>query len=130
MGIAMEIYIDGGVKGHQFKDKRIGFIAIVLNQEEIVEEAGAVTNNQAEYLALIRALEIAIQRKIPGVEVLSDSELLVKQIKGLFKVRSENLIPLHKRAVELISKIDSFEMRWIPREQNLAGRVLSRKLFP
>ncbi|MEM2925830.1 MAG: ribonuclease HI family protein [Halobacteria archaeon] len=123
----MKIYIDGGVKEHQFKGKRIGFIAIVLNQEEIVEEAGAVTNNQAEYLALIRALEIAIQRKIAKVEVLSDSELLVKQIKDEYRVRSENLITLHKKAKELILKLNFFEMHWVSRDQNLAGRLLSRK---
>ncbi|MEM2924433.1 MAG: ribonuclease HI family protein [Methanocellales archaeon] len=128
MKIYIKIYIDGGVKGHQFKNKRTGFIALVLNSEEIVEEVGAVTNNQAEYLALIKALEIAIQRKIPRVEVLSDSELLIKQMKNLYKVRSENLIPLHKKARELILKLDSFKMTWIPREQNLAGRVLSRKI--
>jgi ribonuclease HI len=123
----MKIYIDGGVKGHQFKDRRIGFIALVLNDEEIVEEVGEVTNNQAEYLALIKALEIAIQRKIPRVKVLSDSELLVKQMKDLYKVRSENLLSLYKKAKELSFKLDSFEMQFIPRKQNLAGKLLSSR---
>ncbi len=124
----MKVYIDGGVKWHHLKNRRAGFIALVLNNEVIFEEAGVVTNNQAEYLALIRALEIAIQRKIPKVEVLSDSELLVKQIKDLYKVRSKNLIPLYRRAKELILKLASFEMQWIPREQNLAGKVLSKSI--
>jgi len=122
----MKIYIDGGVRGHQFRGRRAGYISIILDDEKKVEEAGDVTNNQAEYLALIRGLEIALQRKISKVEMLSDSELLVKQIKGEYRIRSKNLISLHKKAKELISRFDSFEMRWIPREQNLAGRLLAK----
>ncbi len=124
----MKIYIDGGVKRHQLRELREGYISIILGDENILEEAGNVTNNQAEYLALIRALQEAYTKKISRVEVLSDSELLVKQIKEEYKIKSKNLIPLHKKAKELISRFDSFEIRWVPRELNQAGRLLEQRI--
>lgn len=118
----MRFYIDGGVRGHQTPGKRRGLIAVVYDKKRVVEAVGNVTNNQAEYLALIRALELA--RGQEDVEILSDSELLVRQMKGEYAVRSPNVAPLHRKAKELVRGFEHFTVQWIPRGENLAGKVL------
>ncbi|MEK6976874.1 MAG: ribonuclease HI family protein [Candidatus Hydrothermarchaeota archaeon] len=118
----MRFYIDGGVRSHQTPGKRRGFIAVVYGNKKVVEAVGGVTNNQAEYLALIRALELA--RGEADVEILSDSELLVRQMKGEYAVRNQNLVPLHRKAKELVRGFEHFTVQWVPRGENLAGKVL------
>ena len=121
----MRAYIDGGVRGHEKKDGRRGFIAIVIEEgEKIVEEVGSVTNNQAEYMALVRVLKDAISKKANDLEVLSDSELLVKQIKGDYSVKSPNILPLYHETLHLMRCFKKIEIKWIPRSLNLAGKLL------
>ncbi|HEY3315803.1 MAG TPA: ribonuclease HI family protein, partial [Bacillota bacterium] len=66
---------------------------------------GQATNNVAEYLALLRGLEEAIAAGATAIEVRSNSELLIKQMKGEYQVRNEGLIPLHGRARVLAMKL-------------------------
>jgi ribonuclease HI len=120
----MEIYIDGAVRRHQFgAGKRAGKIAIVIDGEELVEDVGSVTNNQAEYLALIKALEVMRKRGIEDARIYCDSELLVKQFKGEYRVRNPNLKPYYRRAKRLAEGL-KFTLTWVPREHNLAGKLL------
>jgi ribonuclease HI len=121
------IYIDGGVVRHQDRARREGRIAIVLNGEELVEWVGPVTSNQAEYRALIRALQLARTRGAHEVEVLSDSELLVKQVNGEYRVRNADLRPLAEQAKQLRGRFDLCRVRWITRQENLAGQLLERQ---
>ncbi len=120
----MKVYIDGGVKGHHLKANRRGYISVVMDKKKLVEPVGAVTNNQAEYLALIKALRMVLGEGGRAVEILSDSELLVRQLKGEYKVRNRALQNLHREAVTLSSKLEKFSIRWVPRNQNLAGILL------
>jgi ribonuclease HI len=120
------MYIDGGVRQHHEPARRRGYIAIVFNGEPIVESVGVVTSNQAEYRALIRGLELASARGLRRLEVLSDSELLVKQVEGLYRVKSENIRPLFERVRVLRHRFERCEVRKINREENLAGRLLER----
>ena len=120
----MRVYVDGAVKRHQLKGERSGYIAVVANSEKIVERVGAVTNNQAEYLALIRAMQMAIDRSEDDLVILSDSLLLVRQLEGKYRVKSENIKSLHAKVQALRSKFLSFAVNWIPREKNLAGKLL------
>lgn len=120
----MKVYIDGGVKGHHLKANRRGYISVVMDKKKLVEPVGAVTNNQAEYLALIKALRVVLGEGGRAVEILSDSELLVRQLKGEYKVRNRALQNLHQEAVTLSSKLEKFSIRWVPRNQNLAGILL------
>ena len=120
----MRFYIDGGVRGHQTPGKRRGLIAVVYDRKRVVEAVGGVTNNQAEYLALIRALELARREGDTAVEILSDSELLVRQMRGEYAVRSPNVAPLYKKAKELVCGFKHFTIQWVPRGENLAGKVL------
>src|SRR5262249_6362286 len=76
------------------------------------------TNNVAEYTALIKALEHAARLGGRRVVVLSDSELMVKQMAGAYKVKNEGLRPLHDEARQLCRRFDSVQIRHIRRDQN------------
>ena len=79
---------------------------------------GHTTNNVAEYHGLLAALEYAVERKIRRLKVLTDSELLARQIQGVYKVRSPDLKPLHDRARSAIAQLESFTIQHVRREQN------------
>lgn len=79
---------------------------------------GRTTNNFAEYQALLAALQYGIQHQQRRMQVRSDSELLVRQILGSYKVKSDGLRPLHQRALELIRVFEAFSIKHVPREQN------------
>jgi ribonuclease HI len=79
---------------------------------------GRQTNNFAEYQALIGALEYALEHGPKALKVISDSELLVRQIKGIYKVKEPTLRDLHARAKELIARLDWFEIEHVLRGHN------------
>jgi ribonuclease HI len=82
------------------------------------EYLGHQTNNFAEYQGLIGALEYAIEHGPKALKLISDSELLVKQIKGIYKVKNATLQDLHGRARELIAQLEWFSIGHAFREQN------------
>jgi ribonuclease HI len=82
------------------------------------EYLGHQTNNFAEYQGLIAALEYALQHGPKALKLISDSELLVRQIKGIYKVKNPTLQDLHGRAKELIAKLDWFSIGHALREHN------------
>ena len=86
--------------------------------DTVSRAVGRKTNNQAEYLALIAALELAIKMGAGPVDVRMDSELVVRQLQGRYRVKSALLRPLYLRAAELLQKLDGFTIRHVPREQN------------
>jgi acyl dehydratase/ribonuclease HI len=79
---------------------------------------GRHTNNVAEYYALIAALDYAAAGGIRRLRVYSDSQLIVNQIKGLYKVKHPDLRPLHERAKKLAAALEFFAIQYVPREQN------------
>jgi ribonuclease HI len=79
---------------------------------------GHATNNQAEYRAVIAALEKALALGVIRVELHSDSELVVRQIKGLYRVKKAELRPLYERVKELEKLLEAFTILHIPRRQN------------
>ncbi len=79
---------------------------------------GHQTNNFAEYQALIGALEFAVENGHRAIKVVSDSELLVRQIKGIYKVKEPTLRDLHARAKELIAQLDRFAIEHVLRGHN------------
>ncbi len=108
-------------------------IGVVLKREdgsvivEIGEPIGTATNNEAEYRALIRGLEETIKAGVQSLTWVSDSELLVRQMKGEYQVRQPNLIPLWQRARELAKQIPHLEARYSPREGNALADRLARQ---
>lgn len=92
---------------------------------EDAETIGEATNNEAEYAALIAGLEAVEELGFDGVEVLGDSELVVKQVRGEYDVNATNLRPLHATVRELAEAFASFEIRHVPREVNARADELA-----
>ena len=89
--------------------------------ESLGKYIGRTTNNVAEYYALIAALDYAAANGIKRLRVQSDSQLIVNQMKGLYKVKHPDLRPLHERARKMAASLESFMIQYVPREQNRAA---------
>ena len=113
-------HIDGGARGNPGP---AGY-GVVLQDESgrkvaaLSQYLGHQTNNFAEYQGLIAALEYSIQQGPKALRVVSDSELLVRQIKGIYKVKNPTLKDLHARAKDLIAQLDWFSISHALREHN------------
>lgn len=93
--------------------------------ETISRGIGWATNNVAEYQALIEGLELASERGVDKLRVLSDSTLLVEQMRGAFKVKSRGLRPLHAKARDLVAGFTEVEFQPVPRELNAGADRLA-----
>ena len=123
--------IDGGARGNPgpaaFGVIMRGADGKVI--EELSEYLGHQTNNFAEYSGLLAALDYAVREKLPALKVRSDSELLVRQMKGIYKVKSPALQELFARAQSLARKIPQFSIEHVFREQNKdADRLVNQVL--
>ena len=113
-------FIDGGARGNPGP---AGYGALIQDESRkkiaaLSEYLGHQTNNFAEYQGLIAALEYAIANGHKALKVISDSELLVRQIKGIYKVNNLALRDLHGRAKELITQLDWFSIGHVLRGHN------------
>ena len=95
----------------------------------ISRRIGVTTNNQAEYRAVIAGLEKAIDLNAQSVVVASDSELLVKQLNGQYKIKNAGLRSLYQEVVRLAGSIESFRITSVPREQNAEADRLANRAF-
>jgi ribonuclease HI len=86
--------------------------------DRLKKYVGRTTNNVAEYFALIAALDYAAAHSIKKLRIRSDSELLVRQMQGRYKVKSEDLKPLHERAKKLAASLEYFDIQHVPRQRN------------
>lgn len=122
-----KIYCDGASRGNP-GDAGIGCLIILDNKKiEISEYIGKTTNNVAEYTALIRGLEEALKERAEEIEIISDSELLVRQINGIYKVKNKKLIPLYERAKELLNKFKKYQIFHVYRENNFIADSLAKE---
>lgn len=115
----VEIYIDGASRGNP-GDAGIG---ILIKEpggttREITKFLGTRTNNQAEYTALIEALESAKELNTHPIRIFTDSLLVANQINGLWKVKHAEIKPLNKKARSLFTSFKDISIRHIPREEN------------
>jgi len=113
-------YIDGASRGNP-GPAAAGFVLTDPVESQSQAKAfflGRSTNNVAEYTALVKALEAAKQIGAEQLTVFSDSELLVKQLNGEYKVKSEQIRPLFRQAVDLLGEFDNWKVKHITREQN------------
>jgi ribonuclease HI len=111
---------DGGARGNPGP---AGYGVVIKDEAgrkvaALSEYLGHQTNNFAEYQGLIAALEYALEHGPKALKLISDSELLVRQIKGIYKVKNATLQELHGRAKELIAQMDWFSIGHAFREQN------------
>ena len=124
---------DGGARGNTGPS---GYGVVIKDESgrkvaALSEYLGHQTNNFAEYQGLIAALEYAIEHGPKALKVISDSELLVRQIKGIYKVKNAALQDLHARAKELIRQLEWFSIGHALREHNqeadrLANEAMDR----
>lgn len=122
------INIDGASKGNPGPSS-IGILFQINNEtvKEISEYIGEHTNNFAEYTALIRALEICLESGFYNIEVKSDSELVVKQINKVYKVKDPDIKDLYDKASVLINKLSTFKIVHVPREENSKADKLANQ---
>jgi ribonuclease HI len=111
---------DGGARGNPGP---AGYGVVIQDQSgkkvaQLSEYLGHQTNNFAEYQGLIAALEYALKHGPKALKLISDSELLVRQIKGIYKVKNATLQDLHGRAQELIAQLEWFSIGHALREHN------------
>ena len=122
---------DGGSRGNP-GPAAWGVVLMDASGRAVEGFAGAIgraTNNVAEYAGLLEALALAVARGASDVELLTDSELVVKQVRGEYKVRHPDLIPLHAKALRMIRTFSRFRIAHVPREQNkVADKLVNRAL--
>ncbi len=129
------LYIDGASKGNP---GRAGVGVWMTNEEgkklvEMSRYLGHKTNNEAEYWALLIGLREAQQWGGRSIHIFTDSELIARQVKGIYRVRDPNLKGLHQKVLESLKAFSSFEIESIPREENreadrLANGAIKRRI--
>jgi len=125
--MVLNVFTDGASRGNPGK-AGIG-VAIYRDKElilELHEYVGIRTNNEAEYLALIKALQKIKELNETSANIFSDSEFLVKQMKKEYKVKAEKIVPLNQMAVNLLVGLE-VKFHWVPREDNLKADELANK---
>ncbi|HEY0876020.1 MAG TPA: ribonuclease HI family protein [Vicinamibacterales bacterium] len=119
-------YIDGGARGNPGPAGYGVYIELPDGSvEELHGPLGIATNNVAEYNGLLAALQWAVEHGHRVVRIKADSELLVKQMRGEYKVKNEGLQPLAARARKLIGQLDRVTFQHVRREQNKHADRLS-----
>ena len=130
-GDLLQIHIDGGSRGNPGD---AGYGVYVQDAEggdvaRLYGYLGVATNNVAEYQGLIQGLRFALEQGARRVHVYSDSELVVRQIEGRYKVKHPAMVPLYREASELLGRFTRWHIAHVPRAQNKeADRLVNRAL--
>jgi len=127
--VSYRIYSDGASRGNPGPS---GIGAVILDGHgkivhEISQYIGETTNNVAEYSALLAALDHCVAKKWEPVEVCADSELLIRQLEGKYKVKHPNLVGLHQKALALLGNLTCLGFRHVPRELNKLADSLANE---
>lgn len=121
------LYCDGASRGNP-GPASVGAILYDPDGEtvcEISEQIGETTNNVAEYAAVIMGLKAALELDVEAISVRLDSQLLVRQLEGRYKVKAAHLKPLHREAATLLADFEDVELVHVPREQNAVADALA-----
>jgi ribonuclease HI len=134
-GLQLVIYVDGASRGNP---GRAGAGVWIKDEEgrrllEVSRYLGHKTNNEAEYWALLLGLREAKRLGGETIHIFTDSELIERQVKGLYRVKDLDLRALHKKVIQNLREFSSFEIESIPREQNkeadrLANQAIQRRI--
>jgi ribonuclease HI len=125
------VNVDGGARGNPGP----AAIGVVLRNgdgsvlEEVGETIGEATNNVAEYRALLRGIELAAGRGAEEVELIGDSELVVRQVEGRYKVKNAGMKKLHEEVKRALRDFESWSIRHVRRVENAdADRLVNEAL--
>jgi ribonuclease HI len=125
------VYVDGGARGNP-GPAGIGVLIVDEHGTELArgnDFIGEATNNVAEYRALLLGLERASELGAREVEVVNDSQLVARQLTGEYKVKKDDLKPLHRRALAALRRFERWQVRSVPREQNdLADELVNEAI--
>lgn len=129
--VAVRVNVDGGARGNP-GPAAIGVVVrdrdgVVL--EERGERIGRATNNVAEYRALLLGIERAMAIGATDLELVGDSELIVRQVRGEYKVKDATLRQLHREVKTALVGLDSWSIRHVPREENAAADRLVNEVL-
>lgn len=129
---AAQLYTDGGARGNPGPAGAGAWLENSSNGKKIDALAlflGDQTNNYAEYTALVEGLRMALRHKITELHVMMDSQLIVEQMQGNYKVRNAGLKPLHEQANALLPQFHHVTFTHIPREKNTeADRLVNKAI--
>jgi ribonuclease HI len=124
--VKVVVHVDGGSRGNP--GPAAGAAVISASDGELLAQAsellGVATNNVAEYRGLLLGLRRASELGATDVELVNDSELVAKQLSGVYKVKHPDMRPLHAEAVAALRAFDSWSIRSVPREQNAQADAL------
>jgi ribonuclease HI len=125
------VHVDGGARGNP-GPAAIGAV-VSTPAGEVLDEASAVigetTNNVAEYRGLLLGLERARTLGATEVDVVNDSELVARQVSGVYKVKHAGIRPLHRQAMDALDAFERWSIRSVPRDQNArADELVNRAL--
>jgi ribonuclease HI len=126
-----KLYTDGGSRGNP-GDSACAYVICEMDGT-VVEKSGSymgvATNNQAEYYGMVKGLERAVDLGINKITLFSDSQLVVNQMNGLYKVKNQELAPYHRQLSELANSFESISFVYVPRELNkIADKEVNRIL--
>ena len=120
------MFVDGAADLHS---KTSGIGGVVYKDEEEVltfsEYLDDATNNEAEYTALIHGLKLLIKENVLNINIYSDSELVVKQINGQYKVKNQRMKKLYDETISLLSQLDSWTFSHVLRDKNQVADKLA-----
>jgi ribonuclease HI len=124
--MTLVVHVDGGARGNPGPAAAAAVIAALDGTvlEERAQTLGEATNNVAEYRALLLGLQRAAELGAREVEVVGDSELIARQVQGVYKVKNAALKPLHEQALAALRRFESWSIRTVPREQNAHADAL------
>jgi ribonuclease HI len=120
------VHVDGGARGNPGPAAAACVISTPAGEvlDEHAELLGRATNNVAEYRALLLGLRRARELGASEVQVVGDSELIAKQVRGVYKVKHEAMRPLHREAMAALAAFERWSIRTVPREQNARADAL------
>jgi ribonuclease HI len=127
--LALRLHVDGASRGNP-GESGFGIHVTTPDGREVAAlfgYLGKATNNVAEYQALLHGLRFALTRGASSVEVFSDSELLVRQIEGRYRVKNAGLQPLHREAQSLLARFTKAKLAHVPRERNHEADALANR---
>ena len=132
--VEAKLYTDGGSRGNPGKSG--GAFVICKMDDNVVEKSGfyigIATNNQAEYRALLKGIQRSTKLGVRRLKVFMDSELIVKQLNGLYKIKNQELLPLYNQVKVLADDFENISFTHVPRALNKeadleVNRILDKK---
>lgn len=126
MSRTLVLHVDGGARGNPGP----AAIGVVISDadgevlEELAERIGVATNNVAEYRAVLRGLDRATALQASEVRIINDSELVARQLTGVYKVKHPAMKPLHEQASTALRAFERWQITSVPRAQNARADAL------